>query len=1690
MEWYDYHSNPSLLRVAKGKFDYGTDNDGLLMLPNKFTYRLVSYRERNEANGIYSDYNGEETIYIATGINENFAMGNPTLTTGKGFVDIFCMDVDDYNGEEIIKVNDNYSNDGGLLDFHVYTSNLYNGIAKKYTRTFHIPGTYGRSTFKPTPKTFYTGDFNGDGKVDLMMLNGGSSLYIFDLEKNKIIYKTSLDFYISQVYPTTGSQTITADEAAKRTDRLIPLDYNGDGKTDFCIINDDGIMTYTFKTDDRQQITSYTSLGKSNAITKQMLRERDLLVGEFNGDGKTDFMLAPIINGGSSWLEVLSKGNGQWDYRNINITTKTNDSHFYAQDLNEDGQTDIVETYAGGSRLGIYYMSDGLFKGNESHSITPNSILVPTNIQSQNYFSRLLTLSNNGIVSNISTGNDWAKSRLLTGVIGSYGTIRKIAYLRLNTSDYSFYTKGYGASFPYQDYNGGLLAVSNMVTYYNGKVYDDIYYRYEAAIFHRQGLGFRGFKKISAFNESTNENITQVFNPYHFSVLIKDETTKQKNDYEYKTEIAANKLSKSQLISKISYDKSNGQTIKTTYTYDNFSNPLTETVDYGNGIKETTTRIYKNNNPRYVLGLPLEETKTSTREGFSSNVKVTISYNDRCLPVSKSNYYNNNHIVTNTFLYDSNSNIIQSQSKSYSSSTWLIEKFTYDTYGRVIRKTLPIGTYEDYTYYTTDGLLKNTRNQKGNTSTFVYNPWGNKIKTLYADNTIETSYSEWSSSNNESLYKCVTNYPNAPAKEICYDAFNRIVEEGTQRFDGIFLSVFRSYDSRGRIEKESLPGRNSFIWKNFTYDDFDRIIRITGAGKDNSYSYNKLSVTSVEDSVQITKNYDALGLLVSTSDLGGTTTYEYRPDKQIQSVTTGNNIKTTLTYDIYGRKISMNDPSAGVWKYEYDNTGNLAKIITPNGKSIQYLYDTYNRIIKKIVDNEQTLSFTYNSDGQLLSETSNKGFKKEIAYDQYQRLFTETGYYENRWFQRSYSYLNGNVESVKYKTQDGFISKESYKYLRGNMTEILLNDSASVWKLLSENNSGSPCTIRNGKVITQNHFYNNANYPMVYDINSPSFRLNQFTGFQDSTGNLVTRRDIKRNLSKIFKYDKLDRLVSFGNETVTYDNKGNITKKSDVGEYEYESSHPYAVSVISPNGNVIPVRKQEITYNTMLLPSSIMENGYEAVFNYDGDGQRIKMSLKKDSVTSLIRYYFSNQYEVDVKDGKTIQRLYLGGDASNAPAVYVSDGNDWKLYYIGRDYLGSIVAILDTDGNLKQELSYDAWGRLRNPDTHKVYELGEEPDLFLGRGYLSQEYLPEFGLINLNTRLYDPVIGRFISPDPYIQTKGGTQGFNRYSYGMNNPFKYKDPNGKFIIPLLTAVFWGAVIGSATSAIIYSVATLVTGQSWSWGNFAKSVGMGAVGGALGGALGYAGTSMGFLKSFGNTFGYNILSQISNTMATNVIFGNNTDFNNILGMTAGSLVGSFLPSFKGGIKGQIFKNAAMETSYNTVRGAVTGLASGIVNAIAHKDIDFVWQGITGGAISGASRSILMNLAFGSPFGRNITYSGDPDKPEIKVPALLREGGILGKPLHLAGITLGRNADVFKYSSNTLSDYENYYRHESIHVLQQQELGWASFYGRYFSEFLWGAITGNNIYITPGTLDYDAESPTTDFPFGHRNQHIIIF
>ena len=222
-----------------------------------------------------------------------------------------------------------------------------------------------------------------------------------------------------------------------------------------------------------------------------------------------------------------------------------------------------------------------------------------------------------------------------------------------------------------------------------------------------------------------------------------------------------------------------------------------------------------------------------------------------------------------------------------------------------------------------------------------------------------------------------------------------------------------------------------------------------------------------------------------------------------------------------------------------------------------------------------------------------------------------------------------------------------------------------------------------------------------------------------------------------------------------------------------------------------------------------------------------------------------------------------GGGSGGGQHRAVTD----SMYYIHTDHLGSYCAITSPSKQVVQREHFDPWGNyrliIRSKGTDEVREdsigIGTLPTLnftLTHRGFTGHEHYPYFKIINMNGRLYDPVIARFFSPDKYVANSTFTQDFNRYSYARNCPLMYTDPEGELLwfAPLI-AIAVSAAISAASYTIQAAVAPGGLSQNWNGMNFFAATFMGAWSGAatagIGGVIGGVSmtTGMGILKELG-------------------------------------------------------------------------------------------------------------------------------------------------------------------------------------------------------------------------------------------------
>ena len=271
----------------------------------------------------------------------------------------------------------------------------------------------------------------------------------------------------------------------------------------------------------------------------------------------------------------------------------------------------------------------------------------------------------------------------------------------------------------------------------------------------------------------------------------------------------------------------------------------------------------------------------------------------------------------------------------------------------------------------------------------------------------------------------------------------------------------------------------------------------------------------------------------------------------------------------------------------------------------------------------------------------------------------------------------------------------------------------------------------------------------------------------------------------------------------------------------------------------------------------------------------------------------------------------------------VTSRSTFSPYLAFTDHLGSVLAILDEYGLYRFRAEYDVWGKPTvNPNLIGFH-----------RGYTGHEMLPEFDLINMNGRLYDPMIGRFLSPDNYVQEPDNSQNFNRYSYCINNPLKYTDPSGE-LFGIDDAVFAFAAFNMAASMMHAAAMGGSAGDIWKAGGIsllssAGTYGIGSAFSALGSAgvmsktglelcrAGAHGLNSGIISSLsGGNFGVGFLSGAS---ASGI-----GSFSQYVHMNPGLMLAS--TSAMGGI-------SSWATGGGFLSGAINGMYIGAFNHLMH-------------------------------------------------------------------------------------------------------------------------------------------------------------
>ena len=1497
------------------------------------TYSIVNSVPIHTKFNIYKRSATSSTYTKSLASDENL-LSNSTIVGGKNKPNGYNFLARDYSGDgvdDLLTISILPTTPNQTLD-KIRLYQFTNGATGTAHADLPFNPTYNK--IHPSNHFLNTGDFNGDGVEDVLtMLSTNGSVFVSHL-------------YFGNQSTTFGNVSLTGTTYFSISDwpqanQIHVVDFNGDGKSDLMLIKDNTCEIVTFDDYGARRIYFSTSFP-----TKDHL----IYFGDFNGDHKTDILTrASQTNNAAAWSKALSTGksfiSSPFSFSHTpQITGIPSDDPVTIADFNGDGKTDVFHGwnyFVGGtastSRLDVYHsQGEGFYyQQNTFSSLLGFGPQIVFDLNGDGR-SDLVNLTNYQNPFDIFYFRKEGKENLLEKAANGVNHVTEWSYKKLTDAG-SFYTRSGITPAPVNTVQLSLFAVSEFKGQNGSGGISTIQYNYADAKLHRSGKGFLGFGSVTENNLTTGYTTisTNEFSPIFFSSAPKQTSTylggtllsqtTLTNEWVDLSQGTGNRRNWYRVNATSTNNAFEGRTASTTNTYDNYGN-ITQSTANNNGVETATTDTQYGIFATPIPAKPTTSTTTKTRTGQPAySITTTYGYNTTFGQlISKTDFSGLSQSVVTAYGYNSLGNQITS-SVTPAGMPARTTSATYDAKGRfALTSTNVLGQSSSATYDVRWGKPLTSTGIDGLTTSYQYDAWGRTTQTNLPEGYAITQSWIWDQTVSQAVYYNLVQHPGKPDVKSWMDVLGREVQKQTEGFGGQWITQMRTYDPRGNVATDTqpyLPGE-SVLTTSTSYDAHNRVMSVSNPFVETSsvsyvYAAGNLTVSTTNPANQTSsKVTDASGQTISATDVGGTLTYSYNSQGNLLSVAQGANTPAVNEYDDYGRQTKLIDQNAGTTIYVYNAAGELTSQTNANGQTHTLVYDVMGRMTSR-TGPEGTTTTEYYPAGtpavnQIKKITGFAGNITDYTYDGYGRLTASTETIDGTAYTTGYSYNTyGDVISKTFPSTFA----TSHAYDANGYTTTISSGATTLFTANSQNGLGQPLTytLGNGKTSTNTYTYG---LPTHY----------QTPGVQDLTltwdypsGNLQQRADAIRNKQENFYYDNLNRLtdsevVGQQGQYIAYSPNGNITDKNDAGTYSYLASKPNAVSAVTNPTMVIPGQEQFISYTPFLQPHVLTENNYELTYTYGADYERIKGVLKQNNALLRTRYYTGAGYEKDISTSSTKELHYIDSPAGLIAIVVRENGSD-TYHYVYTDHLGSILTTTTSAGAVETatEQNFDAWGRRRNPSTWAYTGVTSPPD-WLYRGYTGHEHLDPFVLINMNGRIYDPVVGRVLSPDNFVQDPFSTQGFNRYAYGFNNPLKYTDPDGQFI-----HIIVGGIIGGLINGIIHIDRP---------GGFWKGFAIGAVAGGLVAATGGAAAVAASTGSFAGAF-----SAAAVSSATSGAIGG------AIAAAAGTVVGS--PVLGLGNKA-VFGDPYSLKQYGKdvlFAGLTGGVASGIGSALGGKNF---WTG----------------------------------------------------------------------------------------------------------------------------------------------------
>ncbi|MCE6998454.1 RHS repeat protein [Saccharothrix sp. S26] len=671
-----------------------------------------------------------------------------------------------------------------------------------------------------------------------------------------------------------------------------------------------------------------------------------------------------------------------------------------------------------------------------------------------------------------------------------------------------------------------------------------------------------------------------------------------------------------------------------------------------------------------------------------------------------------------------------------------VYRLEYDDRGRLTKLTKPTsdGVGVSTTYARTDTYDTIVTDANGNASRHEFDDEGRQVKATDALGHVRSQ--TWTAASDVNTTTDALSH----STTYQYDSLNNLI--GTKLATGAQSVVGYTSSAHPHLPTQVTDASGNQTTREYDVNGNLTKVRSTGLNADiETYTYNArgLVATRKDGKGAITSyTYDTAGNLtqVAPPAPAGATTYTYDSLSRVTSITDGNGVRIDYGYDRLDRVVSVKHGASAVQANTFDANGNLTSTQVP-GVTRTLAYDARNQLTK-VTRGTEVVSYTYDKVGNLKTLTTPTG-TATYGYDAADRLTsladayggTTTFGYDDADRRTTTGFPGGAVQTTGYDnagrntsitvTKPGAeLFKATYRYTRP--------DGSDTDKLQSKTIKG----------VTTDYAYDGLG--RLTKAGTGSYTLDNATNVLSGEGRTYT-------------VNAADQYTRSNDTTVGFDGAGNYKS----------TTNPDSAVTHSPTNQLLTGH---------LGTTKVLDLAYDTA----DQTQPRTVTETPTSGTSVTHVFTRTALGVT----ETVDNGTRSSYTRDTEGVLIGlKDKTGARYGAVTDHQGSVLALVDTNGNLAAEYTYTPYGAVTATGTASA----SNPFRYLGAYQLQR------GHYLLGYRIYEPSFARFFSPDPTGQEP------NPYNYAGGDPINNSDPTGGSFGSSGGATIGGGIGGLAAGAFV-------------------------------------------------------------------------------------------------------------------------------------------------------------------------------------------------------------------------------------------------------------------------------------------------